>query len=73
LRDSKPPRRTERFIADWAQLSQAIYGDAEIHRKNFAHCEYRDLARLCDEVKSGSGLSTRLDEFEKTFFSLADW
>jgi hypothetical protein len=41
--------------------------------ENFVHCEYRDLARLCDEVKSGSGLSTRLDEFEKTFFPLADW
>src|ERR1700730_7896828 len=40
--------------------------------ENFANCEYRDLARLCDEVKSGSGLSTRLDEFEKTFFPLAD-
>jgi hypothetical protein len=41
-------------------------------QENFAHCEYRDLARLCDEVKSGSGLSIRLDEFEKTFFPLAD-
>jgi hypothetical protein len=41
-------------------------------QENFAHCEYRDLARLCDEVKSGSGLSIRLDEFENTFFPLAD-
>jgi hypothetical protein len=41
-------------------------------KKNFSHCEYHDLARLCDEVKSGSGLSTRLDEFENTFFPLAD-
>jgi hypothetical protein len=40
--------------------------------ENFARCEYQDLARLCDEVKSGSGLSTRLDEFEKTFFPLAE-
>lgn len=39
---------------------------------NFARCEYNDLARLCDEIKSGSGLSTRLDKFEKTFFPLAD-
>jgi hypothetical protein len=41
-------------------------------QENFAHCECRDLARLCDEVKPGSGLSIRLDEFEKTFFPLAD-
>jgi hypothetical protein len=40
--------------------------------ENFAHAEYHDLARLCDEVKSGSGLSICLDEFEKTFFPLAD-
>jgi hypothetical protein len=41
-------------------------------RENFARCEYSDLARLCDEVKSGSGLSIRLDEFEKSFFPLTD-
>ncbi|MBV8356599.1 MAG: hypothetical protein JO189_01485, partial [Deltaproteobacteria bacterium] len=41
-------------------------------QENFVHCEYHDLARLCDEVKSGGGLSIRLDEFEKTFFALAD-
>jgi hypothetical protein len=41
-------------------------------QENFAHCECRDLARLCDEVKPGSGLSIRLDEFEKTFFPLSD-
>ena len=41
-------------------------------QQNFVHCQYHDLARLCDEVKSGSGLSIRLDEFEKTFFPLAD-
>ena len=40
--------------------------------ENFARCEYQDLARLCDEVKSGSGLSTRLDEFERAFFPLAE-
>jgi hypothetical protein len=41
-------------------------------RENFVNCEYQDLARLCDEVKSGSGLSLRLDEFERAFFPLAD-
>ena len=25
--------------------------------KNFIRCDYSDLARLCDEVKAGSGLS----------------
>ena len=38
--------------------------------QNFVHCEYQDLARLCDEVKSGDGLSIRLDEFERVFFPL---
>jgi len=40
--------------------------------QNFVRCEYHDLARLCEEVKPGSGLSIRLDEFEKAFFPLAD-
>jgi hypothetical protein len=39
---------------------------------NFRRCEYDDLARLCDEVKPGDGLSIRLDEFEKAFFPLTD-
>ncbi len=39
---------------------------------NFVRCQYHDLARLCDEVKSGSGLSLRLEEFEKAFFPLAN-
>jgi len=39
--------------------------------KNFLHCDYDRLARLCDEVKPGSGLSLRLDEFEHKFFPLA--
>ena len=39
--------------------------------ENFVHCEYADLARLCDAVEVGSGISLRLDEFEKMFFPLA--
>jgi hypothetical protein len=39
---------------------------------NFTRCEYSDLARLCDEIKTGSGLSLRLDEFEKKFFPLVE-
>jgi len=39
--------------------------------ENFVHCEYADLARLCDAVEVGSGISLRLDEFEKLFFPLA--
>lgn len=39
---------------------------------NFDSCGYDELARLCDAVKSGSGLYLRLDEFEKRFFPLAE-
>ena len=39
---------------------------------NFERCDFNDLAHLCDEVKVGTGLSARLDEFEKTFFPLAE-
>jgi hypothetical protein len=39
---------------------------------NFDRCGYDDLARLCDAVQSGSGLYLRLDEFEKSFFPLAE-
>ncbi len=38
---------------------------------NFIGCEYDDLARLCDEVRVGPGLSLPLGEFEKQFFPLA--
>ena len=37
---------------------------------NFIRCDYSDLARLCDAMESGIGLSLRLDEFEKAFFPL---
>lgn len=40
--------------------------------ENFIGCKHSDLARLCDEVKPGMGLSLRLSEFEKRFFSLAE-
>jgi hypothetical protein len=40
--------------------------------RNFARCDYNELARLCDAVKPGLGLYLRLDEFEKSFFALAE-
>ena len=40
--------------------------------KNFDRCDYNDLARLCDAVKHGIGVYLRLDEFEKSFFALAE-
>jgi hypothetical protein len=40
--------------------------------KNFARCDYNELACLCDAVKPGPGMYLRLDEFEKTFFALAE-
>ncbi|MCA3367464.1 MAG: hypothetical protein INF79_17805 [Roseomonas sp.] len=39
---------------------------------NFLRCGYEDLARLLDEIDLGIGVSTRLDEFEKKFFPLAE-
>jgi len=39
---------------------------------NFVGCKYQDLARLCEEVRPGIGLSCRLDEFERAFFPLAN-
>ncbi len=39
---------------------------------NFARCDYNELARLCDAVKPGTGVYLRLDEFEETFFALAE-
>lgn len=39
---------------------------------NFIGCDYGALARLCDGIKPGIGLYLRLDEFERSFFPLAD-
>ncbi|MFN7280948.1 MAG: hypothetical protein ACK5S0_00225 [bacterium] len=39
--------------------------------KNFLLCGYEELARLLPEIEVRSGLSIRLDEFEKKFFPLA--
>ena len=67
-------RRTARSVS--SQIGRSYRDLSTETRKfieeNFVRCEYEDLARLCDEVKSGSGLSVRLDEFEQTFFPLAD-
>jgi len=67
-------RRTARSVS--SQIGRSYRDLSTETRKfieeNFIRCEYEDLARLCDEVKSGSGLSVRLDEFEQTFFPLAD-
>jgi len=40
--------------------------------KNFARCNYDDLARLCDAVRPGIGLYLRLDDFEASLFALAE-
>ena len=66
-------RRTARSVS--SQIGRN-YRDLSIETRkfieeNFVRCDYHDLARLCDEVRPGSGLSTRLDEFEKTLFPLA--
>ena len=67
-------RRAARSVS--SQIGRNYHSlSAEVQKfvnKNFVRCEYADLARLCDEVRSGMGLSIQLDEFEKTFFPLAD-
>jgi hypothetical protein len=40
--------------------------------KNFISCEFGDLARVLDQIQVGSGLAMRLDDFEKSFFLLAE-
>src|SRR6202035_4756438 len=45
------------------QIAKPPYRSERFIDKNFLHC---------DEVKSGSGLSLRLDEFEGKFFPLAE-
>lgn len=67
-------RHTARSVSsqigrNYRELSRGIQ---EFIGKNFIRCEYSDLARLCDLMKIGSGLSLRLDEFEKQFFPLAE-
>jgi len=40
--------------------------------ENFEHCNYNDLAKLCDAISIGFGVYQRLDDFEKDFFPLAE-
>lgn len=67
-------RRTARSVSSqigrdyrglWTEVKKFI-------DKNFVGCDQEQLAMLCDEIKSGSGLSLRLDEFESKFFQLAE-
>jgi hypothetical protein len=67
-------RRTARSVS--SQIGRG-YRELSTETKNFInnnflHCNYEQLALLCDEVKSGSGISLRLDEFERKFFPLAE-
>jgi hypothetical protein len=41
-------------------------------KNNFISCGYADLAHLLDDIDIGTGLSMRLDEFEKKYFPLAN-
>ncbi len=66
-------RRTARSVSSqigrgYRELSQEV---KSFIAKNFVRCEYADLARLCDAVQVGAGMSLRLDEFEKQFFPLS--
>jgi hypothetical protein len=67
-------RRAARSVS--SQIGRS-YGELSTETKkfivnNFDRCGYDDLARLCDAVEFGSGLYLRLDEFEKSFFPLAE-
>jgi hypothetical protein len=67
-------RRTARSVSSqigrgYRELSKEVQN---FIGKNFTHCEFSDLARLCDAVPLGNGLSLRLDEFEKQYFPLSE-
>lgn len=67
-------RRTARSVSSqigrgYQELSAAIRNFID---ENFAVRDYDALARLCDEIEVGPGLSLRLDEFERKFISLAE-
>lgn len=67
-------RRTARSVSSqigrgYRELTGEVKGFID---NNFVGCGYEDLARLLDEIHVGSGLSIRLDEFEKKFFPLAE-
>lgn len=40
--------------------------------ENFEHCDYGDLAKLCDAVPIGLGLYEPIDDFERNFLKLAE-
>ena len=66
-------RRTARSVSSqigrgYRELSQEIQN---FIARNFVGCKYADLARLCDAVQIGVGISLQLDEFEKQFFRLS--
>jgi len=67
-------RRTARSVS--SQIGRG-YRELSTETKNFIEgnflrCDYDQLARLCDEVEVGNGLSLRLDEFEQRYFRLAE-
>jgi hypothetical protein len=67
-------RRTARSVSSqigrgYQELSAAIRNFID---ENFAVRDYDALARLCDEIEVGPGLSLRLDEFERKFIPLAE-
>jgi hypothetical protein len=68
-----PNRRAARSVS--SQIGRSYRELSTETRKfiirNFARCDYNELARLCDAVKPGAGLYLRLDEFEEAFFALA--
>lgn len=67
-------RRTARSVSSqigrgYRELTKEVWS---FINKNFIHCEYVDLARLCDTITIGTGMSLRLDEFEENFFPLSE-
>lgn len=67
-------RRAARSVS--SQMGRS-YGDLSVETQrfisnNFSRCDYGDLAKLCDAVQIGHGIYQRLDEFEASFFPLAE-
>lgn len=67
-------RRTARSVSSQIGRSyRALSAETQgFISENFSRCNYDDLAKLCEAVPTGLGIYQRLDEFEASFFPLAD-
>jgi hypothetical protein len=67
-------RRAARSVSSQIGRNYHVLSDEtqKFIAKNFVGCDFAGLARLCDAVQPGIGLYLPLDDFEKSFFILAE-